>query len=502
MPIQLMRTLGVKKIAGFLCVTALLSSLWTASAAQLTVPEGDLLGPSGVAVDEDGVLYVADEKANAIFQIVDGDTQLFAGYILPDDSYGFPTGGYLDGVAEYALFNDPTALAFWNDGLVISDTSNNTLRFLQDGVVSTLVEEDTLYLPRGLAVDDEGTLYVADSGNGEICTVSTDGEVETYFSDLDTPCGLAWYDGVLYVTDMDSHEIFTIAEGTKTLVAGLNYLDEDLLVGGYVDGLVSVAEFSYPQGIFVDESGIYVADTGNSALRLIEGGTVRTLLAAEEESALWPAFPKDVVVLDSVAYVADPFAGVLIAVSLTETATTYADIPADSWWGESAYTMIELGMMTGTSEGIFSPDLTVTRDMVATILYRSSGATATGEDSAFSDVLADTWYTDAIIWAAEEGIVTGQSADTFGVGDGITRQDFITILYRYTTTLGLDVTVNGDLSTFEDEGSVAYYASDAMAWAVGEGLITGVTNTTLDPTGLSTRAQASVILTRWLAWMA
>lgn len=156
-------------------------------------------------------------------------------------------------------------------------------------------------------------------------------------------------------------------------------------------------------------------------------------------------------------------------------------------------------MMTGTSEGTFSPNMNVDRGMMVTILHRMSGTPA-AELSEFSDVPAGEYYAQAVGWAHANGVVSGYGGNesgTFGPKNPITREQLATILYRYAGKMGYDVTVRGDLSAFADQGDIAAYARDAMSWAVGTGLIAGMQNNQIAPGGTASRAQAAVILTRF-----
>ena len=134
--------------------------------------------------------------------------------------------------------------------------------------------------------------------------------------------------------------------------------------------------------------------------------------------------------------------------------------------------------------------------LLVTILYRLAGEPEPGGDSGFSDVAAGTWYTDAVAWAAENGIVNGVNDTEFAPGDDLTRQQLVTILYRYAESKGYDVSASADLSGYPDAGQVQDYAQPAMAWAVAEGIVEGVDGN-LNPAGNATRAQIATILMRF-----
>lgn len=178
-----------------------------------------------------------------------------------------------------------------------------------------------------------------------------------------------------------------------------------------------------------------------------------------------------------------------------ELSLPFKDVLSDDWFHSAVQYVYQKGMMKGTSTTEFSPGSTVTRGMVVTILHRlegEPGAAAAG----FSDVAAGKWYTNAVNWAAANGIVNGYSSEKFGPNDAVTREQLVTILYRYVGTKGIDRGVTEDLSAFSDKTAVSSYAVDAMKWAVDSGLINGVGNGMLAPRGSATRAQAAAILMR------
>ena len=154
--------------------------------------------------------------------------------------------------------------------------------------------------------------------------------------------------------------------------------------------------------------------------------------------------------------------------------------------------------MTGTASNLFSPDLPISRSMVATILHRLAGSPE-AEAPSFPDVEADTWYTQAVAWAAEEGIVLGYGNGRFGPEDPVTREQLAALLYRYAKYQEYDTSGRASLSGYTDAAQISSYARVAMAWAVDTGLLTGRTQTTLVPGGTATRAELAVILERFAA---
>lgn len=176
----------------------------------------------------------------------------------------------------------------------------------------------------------------------------------------------------------------------------------------------------------------------------------------------------------------------------------FSDVPTNAWYAEAVQYVYENGLMTGTSDTTFSPDLTTSRSMIATILWRMAGSPVVNYAMDFADVPADQWYAEAVRWASSEGIVGGYGNGSFGTGDPITREQFAVMLYRFAQKQGYDVSVgeNTNILSYTDVSAVSEYAIPAMQWAVGSGVITGMGDT-LAPLGETTRAQAAMMLMRF-----
>lgn len=178
----------------------------------------------------------------------------------------------------------------------------------------------------------------------------------------------------------------------------------------------------------------------------------------------------------------------------------FADVAEDAWYYDAVRYVNENGLMAGTSANTFAPDLTTTRGMIVTTLYRLEGSPNIEDEIwgyPFQDVDADAYYATAVYWARMNGIVAGYSDKRFGPNDTITREQMATILYRYAQYKGYDTTDKADLSKYTDAAQVGSYAVEAIRWANAEGLVSGTSATTLTPKGSATRAQVAVILTRF-----
>lgn len=167
----------------------------------------------------------------------------------------------------------------------------------------------------------------------------------------------------------------------------------------------------------------------------------------------------------------------------------FADVSESDWFSNAVDYVYHKNLMKGNSETQFDPYMPTTRAMIVTILYRLAGEPAV-PTTKFSDVVAGTWYADAISWAAANSIIFGYSNSKFGPDDPITREQLASILYRYT---GNPSTID-NLSGFNDQAAVSGYALPAMQWAVEKGIIAGKGNGIVDPQGNATRAEVAVML--------
>jgi hypothetical protein len=175
----------------------------------------------------------------------------------------------------------------------------------------------------------------------------------------------------------------------------------------------------------------------------------------------------------------------------------FADVKETDWYYEDVKAVIESGIMNGMSADTFEPGMSAGRDMTVTILYRLAGSPAVAGKGGFSDTADGEWYTDAVIWAAENGISNGSGNGDFGVGRAVTRQELAVFLCRYAERKGCDLTQTDDLSAFGDQPSD--WARAAMQWAVGNGIIGGRGNGILEPQGTATRAEMAAMLNRFMA---
>ena len=175
----------------------------------------------------------------------------------------------------------------------------------------------------------------------------------------------------------------------------------------------------------------------------------------------------------------------------------FKDVLDNAWYKEAVDYVYAKGLMVGTSDDFFSPEMTTTRGMIVTMLYRLEGEPSIVAGNDYTDVPRNEWYSKAISWANKNGIVAGYGNGTFGPNDTITREQMATILYRYADYKGYDLNVAGNLAQYADQGNIHAWAHDALSWANGQQLITGMGDGTIAPQGNALRMQVASIMMRF-----
>lgn len=365
----------MKKLLSILLAASLVLALSAPVLASYETEPGTAAA-SGLAV-VDGALYVADSYNRAVWRISEGKTELAAGRTDVKDLSGRPVGGYKDGTALEAVFEEPWGLAPYRDGLLITDSGSGAVRYLDlaEGRVYTAISG--LDMPTGIAAGEDGCAYISDTGSGKLYRLDADGKVKVYVSSgLSEPTGIAWSDGVLYVGD-----VFT-----------------------------------------------------------------RSIRALEADG----------------------------------TGLGFEDVEPGAWYYDAVAFVCSNGLFNGTSEGRFSPDGTMTRAMLITVLARSAGVDTTTGDS---------WYSAAVGWAQESGVSDGTALE-----EPVTREQLATMLYRLSGSPETDYSLEG----YSDAGEVSTWAAKAMAWAVENGIIEGAAQDLLSPGSSALRSQTAAMLQRYL----
>ena len=191
-----------------------------------------------------------------------------------------------------------------------------------------------------------------------------------------------------------------------------------------------------------------------------------------------------------------PASQVTIGVSFQESVSpvdSFVDVDENAWYYQAVQYMVEKGLMSGTSATTFSPNTTLSRGMIAQMLYALEGKPST-QGSSFPDVASGAWYADAAAWAQANQVITGYDNGAFGPDDPLTREQLTLILYNYARLKGYKVSAQGDLSAFVDGHTTSSWAQESMTWAVGAGLLSGKGLGMLYPTGTATRAEVAQIM--------
>lgn len=173
--------------------------------------------------------------------------------------------------------------------------------------------------------------------------------------------------------------------------------------------------------------------------------------------------------------------------------TGFSDVDANAWYAGAVAYVRDNGLMSGTAPTAFSPEGTMTRAMLAAVLYRMENTPAVSGTDAFTDTAEGDWYSDAVLWVSQEGLIGGYGNGLFGVNDPVTREQIATILWRYAGSPAAD-----RASDFADESDISAYAADAVDWARVNGVINGKGNNRFDPQGNATRAEVATVLMNYL----
>lgn len=264
-------------------------------------------------------------------------------------------------------------------------------------------------------------------------------------------------------------------------------------------------ELTYPEGLtLVSARGTLDAGAGITDLDASKSGTVHFAWAAY-------AAQKEGTQLLQLTFRGQH--GKSYELTLTETETgkqakfqlafdfRFADVmDENAWYYDAVYAAYDAGLMNGVGEGLFAPNAMLDRATLATVLYREAGESAAKGTASFTDIAEGQWYTDAVNWAAEQGVVNGYPDGTFRPEAPITRQEMATMLYRLAKAEKVE---EDKLASFPDAASVADWAKDAMNWAVSTEIVNGSTHDDkvnyLDPTATALRCQAAAVACRYLA---
>ena len=333
----------------------------------------------------------------------------------------------------------------------------------------------------------------------QIKHTSSDGSVEYFLSTSKR--------GAKIFTIEDGCAVFTITKFSTFEVSGTQtYVEPSSGGPGSSGGSIS-APTTYAVNVNAATNGAVAADKKTASK-----GTTVTVTASPSKGYVVDAVKvvdkdgKDVAVTekDGKYVFTMPASAVTVTGSFkAETpapaALPFTDVKSGNWFYDAVKYAYAQGLMTGTSATTFAPNGTMNRAMIVTVLYRLEKSPAVTGASKFTDVPAGQWYSDAVAWAAANKIVNGYDETTFGPMNAVTREQMAAILFRYEQVKGLEnVTLEENLNRFPDQNKISAYAIPALQWAVGQKIINGNADGTLDPTGTATRAQVAQIFTNLL----
>ena len=175
----------------------------------------------------------------------------------------------------------------------------------------------------------------------------------------------------------------------------------------------------------------------------------------------------------------------------------FTDVKGDQWYSNFVDYAYNHGLMTGTGSQSFSPNQTMTRGMLVTVIHAIAGKPAPTTSNHFADVKANDYFAPAVTWCYENGIVAGTGAKTFSPNQKVTREQMVTIMLRFADHTGADVSKRADLSGYKDASKIEGYAVDAFKWAVANGVVSGTSDNTLSPKAGAVRAQCAAVLQRY-----
>ena len=527
----------MKRFAALVLAALLLLTPALAAEAEDGAPGQTLVSlfhngaPMDIVAAGDGDYFITDAFNKVVWRYAaDGTATVAVGRLGIPDAAGVPLGGYNDAELLKAAFGLPWGITPFLKGYLVADAANNVVRYFDDANVFTAVGSGVAGLdngrgidsqfshPTGLATDNLGNAYVADTGNHVIRRISTLGQVTTFAgtgtagyqngasgsAQFDSPVGLCWYDGVLYVADSGNHVIRAISGGTVSTFAGqtLPSGTDAAVTGDWLDGPANAALFASPMDVTMSGDGVlYVSDSGNAAIRAIEDGVVSTYISGDPDRGdPYPVEPRGLLISEQGLLVCDTFAGVVFTDTARPFVNPFTDVTDTDWFYGDVVFAVQKGLFNGTSVTTFSPGSPMTRGMLVTVLGRMAGVnTADFTEVSFEDVPADAYFAPYIDWAFKSGVARGIGEGAFAPNRNITRQELAVILANYTASAGIELRETREVVVFNDSDAIAAYAQEAVAQMVRAGILNGRPGDLFDPLAGASRAEVAAVLHRFAA---
>ena len=468
--------------------------------ASLTVPDGKTLTNNGTVTTEEGGTLTGN--------ITNAPPKINTTNPLPDGTVGTVYNQQLaaeNTPTQWSVTSGPLPAGLTLNGNTISGTPTtaNTYKFTvtatnnsgSDSKEFTLTINPAPVLVTGVTLEPTSlTLFTGD-------TASLTATVEPSNA---TNKNVTWSTSDPSVATVENGTVTAVGRGTATITV-------TTVDGGFTaDCTVTVtrpyippANPNYKITVEATQGGTVTADPTAA-----KAGTTVTLTPVPHRGyqvgtvAVTDRFGEPVAVTeqaDGTYTFTMPNGQVTVTVTFEQAPLPFPDVTEGDWFYDAVRYAYETGLMDGVGDNLFAPNSQTTRAQLVTILHRLAGEPEPGGDSGFADVAAGTWYTDAVAWAAENGIVNGVSDTEFAPGDDITREQLAAILYRYAACQGYDVSQRADLSGFGDASSISGYAQEALSWAHAQGLVLGFEDGSLRPQGTASRAQIAAVLMRFLA---
>lgn len=286
-------------------------------------------------------------------------------------------------------------------------------------------------------------------------------------------------------------QVQVLATETQTVADGKLVLTYDADKLTYVDTEIGAA--------WTDAEQVTLSVNNTSGKVILAFANAETAAEGVLFTLTFQAAADAVIALDGSSYISGVSANLAQEVT-TCPSTQFVDL--DTLFPEAHDAvdyMVASGYMNGISATHFAPHMDLNRAMMVTILYRIAGSPEVEGAPAFTDVPADVFYTDAVVWATANGITTGVTERLFAPGRALTRMELVTFLYRFAGVMGYDRTATTDLSQYTDADQILDFAREGFSWAVAEGIVKGTTETTLAPAATTTRAQICLMVYRLLS---
>ena len=255
----------------------------------------------------------------------------------------------------------------------------------------------------------------------------------------------------------------------------------------------------------IDEDGkihVTVTDKDGNTVNNVSGGVRVSIPSLQDGEVVRIIDPETGAQIDLVekSLVEDGAAYALVngsaVLEIIWNAKPFTDVSEDDWFASATRFVSSHELFNGFPDGSFQPYEAMNRAMLVTVLWRLENKAASGFETAYADVLSGQYYSEALAWGTENGIITGYDDGLYRPEQSVSRQEMALILYRYMSRIGYDTSARAELDKFSDGGETASWASEAVQWAVASGIINGRTDGTLDPQGYASRAEVATMFQR------